>query len=34
MQQQFGITVSVRQINRVRAALGVRTVRPTPPKKS
>ncbi len=29
----FGITVSVRQINRVRAALGVRAVRPKGPKK-
>ena len=34
IQAQFGVTVSVRQINRVRAALGVRTVRPTPPKTS
>jgi transposase len=33
MQEQFGITVSVRQINRVRAALGVRAVRPRAPKK-
>jgi transposase len=33
IQEQFGITVSVRQINRVRAALGVRAVRSTPPKK-
>lgn len=30
---RFGITVSVRQINRVRAALGVRAVRPSSPKK-
>ena len=29
----FGITVSVRQINRVRAALGVPSLRPHPPKK-
>lgn len=33
IQEQFGITVSVRQINRVRAALGLRAVRSTPPKK-
>ena len=33
IQAQFGIAVSVRQINRVRAALGVRAVRPRPPKK-
>ena len=32
IRDRFGITVSVRQINRVRAALGVRAVRPTPPK--
>ncbi len=31
--ERFGITVSVRQINRVRAALGVRAVRPSSPKK-
>lgn len=30
---RFGITVSVRQINRVRAALGVPAVRPRAPKK-
>ena len=30
---RFGITVSVRQLNRVRAALGVPAVRVTPPKK-
>ncbi len=29
----FGVAVSVRQINRVRAALGVPTVRPRAPKK-
>ncbi len=29
----FGVSVSVRQINRVRAALGVRTRRPRAPKK-
>jgi transposase len=34
IQEQFGVAVSVRQINRVRAALGVRAVRATPPKKS
>ena len=33
IRDRFGITVSVRQINRVRAALGVRAVRSTPPKK-
>ncbi len=31
--ERFGITVSVRQINRVRASLGVRAVRPRAPKK-
>ena len=31
--ERFGITISLRQINRVRAALGVRAVRPRPPKK-
>ncbi len=30
---RFGITVSVRQLNRVRAALGVPAVRPRAPKK-
>ncbi len=34
IQAQFGVIVSVRQINRVRVALGVRTVRPALPKKS
>ena len=34
IRDRFGIAVSVRQINRVRAALGVRTARPTPPQKS
>jgi transposase len=29
----FGVSVGVRQINRVRAALGVRTLRPHAPKK-
>ena len=33
IRDRFGITVSVRQINRVRVALGVPTVRVTPPKK-
>ena len=31
--ERFGISVNVRQINRVRAALGVRAVRPRTPKK-
>ncbi len=30
---RFGISISVRQINRVRAALGVPAVRPRTPKK-
>lgn len=34
VQQHFGITISVRQLNRVRAALGVRWVRPPAPKKT
>lgn len=34
IQQLFGMTISVRQLNRVRAALGVRTVRPPTPKKT
>jgi transposase len=34
VQQHFGITISVRQLNRVRAALGVRTVRAPAPKKT
>jgi transposase len=34
IQQQFGMSISVRQLNRVRAALGVRTVRPPTPKKT
>jgi transposase len=33
IRDRFGITVSVRQINRVRAALGVPAVRVTSPKK-
>ena len=33
IHDRFGLTVSVRQINRVRAALGVRAVRATSPKK-
>ena len=33
IRDRFGITVSVRQINRVRAALGLRAVRAAPPKK-
>jgi transposase len=32
--ERFGITVSVRQLNRVRAALGVPAVRPHSPKKT
>jgi transposase len=32
IHDRFGLTVSVRQINRVRAALGVRAVRATSPK--
>ena len=32
--EQFGITASIRQINRVRAARNVRTIRPRTPKKS
>jgi transposase len=31
---QFGITASIRQINRVRAARNVRTLRPRTPKKT
>jgi transposase len=31
--EEFGVTVSVRQINRVRAARGVRAVRTSAPKK-
>jgi len=34
VQQHFGITISVRQLNRVRAALGVGWVRPPAPKKT
>jgi len=34
VQHQFGITISVRHLNRVRAALGVRWVRPHSPKKT
>ena len=34
LADDFGITVSVRQISRVRAARGVPTLRVTPPKKS
>ena len=33
LADDFGISVSVRQINRVRAALGVPALRPHPPKK-
>ena len=33
IRDRFGITVSVRQINRVRTALSVPAVRVTPPKK-
>ena len=33
IHDRFGITVSVRQINRVRAALGVAAIRVAPPKK-
>ena len=33
IRDHFGITVSVRQINRVRTALRVPAVRATPPKK-
>ena len=33
IRERFGISVSVRQINRVRAALGVSSVRPCAPKK-
>ncbi len=33
LANDFGITVSVRQINRVRTALGVPALRPHPPKK-
>jgi transposase len=34
VQHHFGITLSVRHLNRVRAALGVRWVRPRSPKKT
>jgi transposase len=34
IQHHFGITLSVRHLNRVRAALGVGWVRPPPPKKT
>jgi len=34
IQHHFGITLGVRHLNRVRAALGVRTVRPRSPKKT
>lgn len=33
IQEHFGLTISVRHLNRVRAALGVRWVRPPAPKK-
>jgi transposase len=33
IQERFGITISVRHLNRVRAALGVRFVRPTAAQK-
>lgn len=34
VQRHFGTTLSVRHLNRVRAALGVRWVRPPVPKKT
>jgi transposase len=34
VQHHFGITLSVRHLNRVRAALGVRWIRPRCPKKT
>jgi transposase len=34
ISEHFGITISVRQINRVLAALGVRWIRPPAPKKT
>ena len=34
IQQLFDLTISVRQLNRVRAALGISWVRPPSPKKT
>jgi transposase len=34
LADHFGLTISIRQINRVRAARAVRTVRPRTPKKT